>query len=297
MRVFDAFMFNNELDVLELRLAELASVVDRFVLVEAAETHSARPKPLHFEANRHRFQRYLDRIEHVKVECFANLTDAWARENSQREAIRLGLQDLADDDFVIISDVDEIPRPSAIARLRSLPGAAFVGMRLALFYLRFNYLQLRGADPVFVWPVAVRGDVLRRLGPQQVRNMRTALHRAHRLGTLAADQVVLDHAGWHFSYVGDDQSVRDKLASFAHLELARSEALEQHGIDGILSQRLDLFNRPHFQWVAVALNEYFPATLVGAADRYRDLLVSAPEYVNDIAATMAGRVVVLQRAV
>ena len=34
-RVFDAFIFYNELELLELRLNELSSVVDNFVLVEA----------------------------------------------------------------------------------------------------------------------------------------------------------------------------------------------------------------------------------------------------------------------
>ena len=55
--ITDAFMFFNELELLEIRLHELSSVVDRFVLVEARETFSFRPKPLHYYENRARFRR------------------------------------------------------------------------------------------------------------------------------------------------------------------------------------------------------------------------------------------------
>ena len=37
-RIFDCFTFFNENDLLALRLEELASVVDKFVLVQASET-------------------------------------------------------------------------------------------------------------------------------------------------------------------------------------------------------------------------------------------------------------------
>lgn len=51
MQVFDAFMFFNELDLLELRLRELGEVVDHFVLIEANATHTLKPKPFVFEQN------------------------------------------------------------------------------------------------------------------------------------------------------------------------------------------------------------------------------------------------------
>jgi hypothetical protein len=40
--IYDCFTFFNELELLELRLHELAGVVDKFVLVEATQTHSSR---------------------------------------------------------------------------------------------------------------------------------------------------------------------------------------------------------------------------------------------------------------
>jgi beta-1,4-mannosyl-glycoprotein beta-1,4-N-acetylglucosaminyltransferase len=42
-RIFDCFTFFNELDLLEIRLHELAPVVDRFVIAESPVTFTGRP--------------------------------------------------------------------------------------------------------------------------------------------------------------------------------------------------------------------------------------------------------------
>ena len=49
--LYDCFTFFNELDILEIRLNEMAPVVDRFVLVEARKTFQGADKPLYFEEN------------------------------------------------------------------------------------------------------------------------------------------------------------------------------------------------------------------------------------------------------
>ena len=65
--IYDCFIFFNELELLELRLNELAGVVDKFVLVEATRTFTNEPKPLFFQENRARFREFDSRIIHVVV--------------------------------------------------------------------------------------------------------------------------------------------------------------------------------------------------------------------------------------
>src|SRR3954453_15788720 len=113
--IYDCFLFFNELDGLEIRLHVLAAVVDRFVLVEARQTHQRAAKPLHYAENRARFEPFVDRIEHVVVEEFPpEATGTWACENWQRNAIRLGIRSAKAGDTILISDVDEIPRPECV---------------------------------------------------------------------------------------------------------------------------------------------------------------------------------------
>ena len=51
-KLFDVFLFLNELDLLDLRLKTLYSIVDYFIITEINETFSGKPKSLIFEKNR-----------------------------------------------------------------------------------------------------------------------------------------------------------------------------------------------------------------------------------------------------
>src|SRR5947208_2297917 len=113
--IYDCFTFFNELDLLEIRLNVLTEIVDRFVLVEAHQTHQGEHKPLYFAENRARFHRYNDKIIHVVVDGFPpDAVSPWDRENHQRNCIARGLAGARLGDTVLISDADEIPRPELI---------------------------------------------------------------------------------------------------------------------------------------------------------------------------------------
>ena len=67
-KVYDCFTFFNEFELLEIRLNELDSVVDKFVLVEASKTHQGKEKPLFYNENKDRFKKFQDKIIHVIVD-------------------------------------------------------------------------------------------------------------------------------------------------------------------------------------------------------------------------------------
>ena len=77
----------NELNMLDFRLAEMSSVVDYFVLVEATKSHSNRPKKLFYADKKGRFAQYEKRIIHVVVDDMPNSENAWELENHQRACI------------------------------------------------------------------------------------------------------------------------------------------------------------------------------------------------------------------
>ena len=64
-KIFCGCTFFNELDLLELRLAEIYPHVDAVVLVESPLTFSGQPKPLHFAENRQRFERFRRKLHHL----------------------------------------------------------------------------------------------------------------------------------------------------------------------------------------------------------------------------------------
>ena len=108
MKFFDCFMYNNEDLILDVRLNSLDKYIDKFVIVEAKQNHQGKKKDrFNFEINN--FKKFKDKIKYLKIENFPDQYSSWQRENFQRNFITKGLLDANDDDFVIISDIDEIP--------------------------------------------------------------------------------------------------------------------------------------------------------------------------------------------
>ena len=234
-KVFDLFPFNGEFAVLELKLAEMSPWVDGFVIIEAAETFTGKPKPLHFAERSQDFAAYADKIIHVPIGAFpGHLTTAWAREFFQRDSGVLGLVGrCAPDDVVIISDVDEVLRPEAI---QDLPALA-VGAALRVFQYFLNY-ELVGKGPAVKTVLTTAGL----LAGHGCSYLRTAIPR-HAARPYAAN------AGWHFTSVGSAEAIAHKYQSFSHTEwghldrnhfAARLEKIRSGGLgDGYVRRGLD----------------------------------------------------------
>jgi beta-1,4-mannosyl-glycoprotein beta-1,4-N-acetylglucosaminyltransferase len=118
--VVDCFTFYNELELLELRFNELYDVVDKFIIVEANKTFKGDFKPFILEENKWRFEKWWDKVAHIKVYTPDNLTDAWSREKYQRNSSLPFLHSMClnDNSVVIITDIDEIPNPERITYIK-----------------------------------------------------------------------------------------------------------------------------------------------------------------------------------
>ena len=151
MKIYDGFLFFNELDLLEIRLNTLNDVIDHFIIVESSVTHSGKSKPFIFEENKNKFTKFLPKIIYIKItdtpDNFLNIPnitlddfdnkcvyDIWqyilktktfdratqshyGRDFYQKECIKRGMKGAKDEDILIFSDIDEIPNPEIISRL------------------------------------------------------------------------------------------------------------------------------------------------------------------------------------
>ncbi|OQU81801.1 hypothetical protein SORBI_3006G120500 [Sorghum bicolor] len=121
-RVFDAVLFSNELDILEIRWNELSPYVSEFVLLESNSTFTGIKKPLHFKENEHRFGFVKSRLSYGSIGGrFVKGENPFVEESYQRVALDqlLKLARIEDDDLLIMSDVDEIPSGHTIDLLRA----------------------------------------------------------------------------------------------------------------------------------------------------------------------------------
>jgi len=233
--VIDAFPFFNELDLLEVRLNTLDSVVDWFVLVEAEFTQTGAPKPLYFSlCDTERFAKFRHKIMHVVIPmdlCPKKDGNIWSIENFQRNYIKKGLEhfktcgiQLQGSDIVMISDVDEIPNPNAIQYVidnRDDVHALAFDMQFHAYFVNFS-----SPNKGWIGTMATKMETLEFIEPQDLRNAKDS---APRIG----------NAGWHLSWLGGYEKVYDKLVSciepFDKTTVPSKEDLKQRFEDRVLA--------------------------------------------------------------
>lgn len=274
-KIYDCFTFFNELDLLELRLSELYNHVDYFVLVEGNRTFQNKPKPFYFEENESRFAKYSDKIIHVKVVDMPEHTDAWGREEHQRNAIALGLEDADDDDIIIVSDLDEILRPSTIDSLRNDDSNVILGMRMPLFYFRVNHMLTTTDSTYTTWAMACRKKFY--TTAEELRKQRFMLN-GFAYNYNQSGIRMCEHAGWQFSYFGDSTFAQSKIQSFAHVETNRPEILESIDIDRSIANGDGLGPNPVERFVSVQVDDYFPNTIINNISRWQNWIVDNPKH-------------------
>jgi len=221
MKIYDCFTFFNEFDLLELRLRELYDHVDYFVVVEGNRTFQNQEKPFYYDSMKYRYAQWQDKIIRVRLMDMPEDTDPWGRERHQRDGIIRGLRTADPDDIIMIGDVDEIPRVETIHKLRA-SNQSIWGFRMPLFNFKFNYMMCT-QDYYSVWSGAIRRSLLN--SPEDFRRMRHVLNQCPY--NFSDDNVqIIEHAGWHFTYLGNEDFAKSKIQSFAHDETNRPEILD-----------------------------------------------------------------------
>ena len=268
MRVYDTFIFYNELDLLELRLRELYDHVDVFVLVESNRTLTNHPKPYIFEENIERFRPWLDKIRHIKYISNTN-PNFWTNADEQRDAVIQGLDDADDNDIIIYSDVDEIVRSSCIDYIRTQHQATVFGFHMPLCNFKFNYMRVDpNPGPYDIWTMAARAKWIRQFSIQALRNQRSRIYIYNvqidieykgTTGVLTADEVIIiQHGGWHFSYLGDNEWLADKARNTVHQEENTFELLENLDLETSISEKKSWNRNTEFKYEVVDMTDYFP---------------------------------------
>ena len=229
MKVYDCFTFFNELDLLEIRLQELYNTVDYFVIAEANMSHSGKPKTHILKENWERFKPWQDKIRLIEVNDFPETNISWVREKFQRDALVRGLYDVDNEDVIIVSDLDEIPRAEIIEMIKEDENKyeRYV-LQVPLFRYKFNFLKWH--TPVINNQMIVtRAHVF--TNPERERDY------THAWLPPAPDVVYIEHAGWHFSYLGDDKNAVHKLQNFAHTEQNIPEIVDKFSIDVMIKNK------------------------------------------------------------
>lgn len=244
-KIYDCFLFFNELEILDVRLHELYDHVDQFVLVESKETFRGKPKALFYQDNKGRYEKFLKKIIHVVVEEHFETSSPWFREGFQRNQIMRGLINCEPEDVILVSDVDEIVRASDLNRvLEGLKEHFIVGCEQPLYRYFFNCLE----DDHWKGTCATTFGHLSTISPEILRNTRHTNKTIYK-------------SGWHFTSMGGLQYLIQKLESFSHQEFDHEFYKTQETIEKHVKEKCQI----------VPLDETYPHYIFKNQDHFKSL--------------------------
>jgi beta-1,4-mannosyl-glycoprotein beta-1,4-N-acetylglucosaminyltransferase len=266
--IVDCFTFFNELDLLEIRLQELSPVVDKFVLVEATKTQSLIDKPFYFKENKKRYSEFLHKIIHVTVnESVNNSNNLWNMENFQRNCISRGLEKLSlnDDDWILISDLDEIPNAQLLhdTCVSNQADVFSVGMRFSAYFV-----NLIGINKGWIGTVATKNKIFKSNNPQFFRSIKDSLP-------------FIENGGWHFSWLGGYEKIYEKAHSciepFNKGDIPSKEEFQRY-FENFLSKEdkffihLENLSQKETQFQKINIDNSFPNFIVNNQKKFEKLI-------------------------
>jgi beta-1,4-mannosyl-glycoprotein beta-1,4-N-acetylglucosaminyltransferase len=263
MKIYDCFPFFNELDLLEIRLNILNDVVDYFVISECTHTFTGNPKPLHYEENKERFKDFHHKIIYSTVEDSPVEYDTASREIFQKNQIHRALQKCNDEDIILISDLDEIPKPEKINEAKHLDLNNKIICLKQNFYLYYlNYFLEEDYTESKEWNGTriMKYGVMKRLPVNVIRNPYLINYTPE----------YISGGGWHFTFLGGKEKILEKLDAYAHQEFNIPDIRDN--IDKIINENThDLFFRK-MKAKVVDIDSSYPKYIVNNIDKYKHLI-------------------------
>ena len=221
--------FDEEL-VLDLRLNILYQDVDYFVIVESIYNHKGERRDLLFDIQK--FQKFRNKIIYLVYDEIPDLVEsindtddekekdrkyimnALYRENTQRDFILEGLNNADNNDLILISDVDEIPKLSSL-NFNQIDDEIIL-FKQDMFYYKYNL-----ALPNFKWTGTKATKKNRLKSPQWLRNVKDKKYPFYRIDTMFSDKKytnikIIKDGGWHFTNIKTPKMIQHKLKSYLH---------------------------------------------------------------------------------
>ena len=282
-KIVDCFIFYNELDMLEYRLAILYDIVDYFVICEASLTHVGKPKPFIYLENKDRFARFADKIVHVmmtnddtKWVYYPNTLhpkEYWTNENTHRNGIARGIEQLEKegkiarnkntflDDLIVICDVDEIPNPDLLYCLKKyewIGGWTDKGVSIEMDFFYYNLTCI--SKNKWLLPKVILFDCLC-----------NEFHKSPQLVRHYPFINAIKKGGWHLSYFGDEHFIKNKIRNFVHQELNIEEFTNTEKIRKRIENKEDLYDRQNEQFKNLKLedNHFLPPAAGGLLEKWK----------------------------
>ena len=189
-------------------------------------------KKLNFDINK--YLKFKDKIIYLVVdtpppdlfeikESDKDKNDTWGqklvlngykRDNYQRQMAQKVLKNIEPEDWILISDIDEIPNMENVdfKKIKN----KFIIFKQKIFYYKFNLLY-----PNISWFGSKACKKINFLSPQWLRDMKYKKYPLWRIDTILSkkkynDIYHVDNGGWHFTNIKSPEDIEKKLSNYTH---------------------------------------------------------------------------------
>ena len=256
MKIYDCFMYFDEEVVADVRLHTLNEFVDYFVIVESKFTHKGEPRKLKFDHKK--FEKFKEKIIYIIDEkvypqiqeiqtedsedekSIKLIFNATYRENGQRNLLLKGLKEANDEDLILISDVDEIPKLTGL-NFKNI-NEKIILFKQDMFYYKFN-LWL----PNLIWTGTKACRKKNLINPQWLRNIKDRKYSFFRIDTLFSSTKfnsikIINDGGWHFTNIKTPKEIELKFRSYLHHREFDLNPLSANQIGEIIKNKKAIYN-------------------------------------------------------
>jgi beta-1,4-mannosyl-glycoprotein beta-1,4-N-acetylglucosaminyltransferase len=208
----------------DVRLNILNDKVEKFIVTEAMYSHSGKKKKLNFDIKN--YPKFKDKIIYIVIEnepegiVLENNNPSLQRSNSLKrialsydESLK-ALKDADDNDFIMLSDNDEIPNLDSLEFKNSKNDIVLFNQ--LFFYYKFNLLYDK-----MIWP-GTKGCKKKKLKSLSwLRNIKLKKYPFWRLDTLFShakyiNMNIIKDGGWHFTNLKTPEDMYEKFMNFGH---------------------------------------------------------------------------------
>ncbi len=295
MNIYDCFMYFDEDLLLDLRLHTLNKFVKKFVIAEATYTHNGAKKKLNFDINK--YQKFKDKITYIivdnqpdNIQKFQDdeskekrgeklILNGMARDYFQRENLYRGIKNALDDDFILISDLDEIPNLNNLDFTKVKNKILFFEQKM--FYYKLN---LYYEDYTWLGTKAIKKKGL--ISPQWLRNIKGKNYPMWRLDVLFSKKkysnlYFVKNGGWHFTCLRTPEELEKKLLNFAHHYEYEESGLNINNLKNFIKEKRVMYDHKadskEYKWSGKSIlknleTDYLPEHISLNPEKYSEWL-------------------------
>ena len=224
MKVYDCTSFYSEHMMYDVRLNVLNDKVEKFIVTESTYSHSGQKKKLNFDINN--YPKFKDKIIYIVIDnepkgIVPDQDDPLSQRLTSLKRVSLSYdacfnatRNCSSDDFIMLSDNDEIPNLDSKQFKKSKK--KIILFKQLFFYYKFNLLYDR-----MPW-IGTKGCKKKNLlSISWLRDIKWKKYPFWRFDTFFSktkhiDLDIINDGGWHFTNLKTPEDMYEKFMNFGH---------------------------------------------------------------------------------